>query len=78
MLRVYWESIGNAVRVKSVTGQGTRLDLTMKRWHMKPRHYVIAAVISFLVAAVNFSGLVLRDNSATSWPNCISPTAFRP
>lgn len=33
----------------------------MERWRMKPQHYVIAAVVSFLIAAVSFSGLVLRD-----------------
>jgi DNA-binding CsgD family transcriptional regulator len=34
----------------------------MKRWHMKPQHYVIAAVVSFLIAVINLSGLVLRDD----------------
>ena len=34
----------------------------MKRWRVKPQHYVIAAVISFLIAAINFSGIVLRDD----------------
>jgi signal transduction histidine kinase len=33
----------------------------MERWRMKPRHYVVAAAISFLIAAISFSGFVLRE-----------------
>jgi signal transduction histidine kinase len=38
-----------------------KVDETMKRWRMKPQHYIIGAVISFLLAAISFSGLVLPD-----------------
>jgi signal transduction histidine kinase len=34
----------------------------MKRWRMTPQHYLTAAAISFLVAAINLSGLVLRGD----------------
>ncbi len=34
----------------------------MKRWRMRPQHYVIAALVSFLIAIIGFSGLVLRDD----------------
>ena len=34
----------------------------MKSWRVKPQHHILAASISFLIAVVCFSGLVLRDN----------------
>ncbi len=36
----------------------------MKRWQMKPQHYVVAAIGAFLIAVINFSGLVLRGDAA--------------
>jgi hypothetical protein len=34
----------------------------MAKWDMKPKYYMVAMIISFVIAAISFSGVVLKND----------------
>ncbi len=34
----------------------------MAKWNMKPEHYMIAMIVSFVIAAISFSGVILKND----------------
>ena len=34
----------------------------MAKWNIKPKHFVIAMIVSFIIAAIIFSGVILKND----------------
>ncbi len=34
----------------------------MAKWKINPKHYMIAAAVSFVIASIGFSGVVLKND----------------
>jgi len=35
----------------------------MAKWNMKPKHYMVAIIVSFVIAAICFSGVILKNDA---------------
>lgn len=35
----------------------------MAKWNMKPKHYMVAIIVSFVIAAISFSGVILKNDA---------------
>jgi len=34
----------------------------MAKWNIKPKHFMIAMIVSFIIAAIIFSGVILKND----------------
>ncbi len=35
----------------------------MAKWNVKPKHYMIVTIVSFVIAAISFSGVILKNDA---------------